>query len=933
LVGSSANDAIGVHVVDALEGGAYVVRSPLWDRSSIVDAGAATWCPPTGCTGVVSVTNSLVGSTTTDWVGGQVTPLAGGSYVVVSSIWDNSGIVNAGAATWCPATGCSGAISAANSLVGLQPSDGIGFGAIEPLSNGAYTVGSPGWDSGSNIEVGALTWCPATGCIGAVSAANSLVGSTAQDRVGYNAVTPLDGGAYVVTSAEWDNGADLNAGATTWCPATGCTGPVSAANSLVGPANFVDVLPSGAYLVSSAYANVGAVTWCPPTGCVGVVSAANSLIGSTTGDGVGRVRLAVLDNGAYVVSSPTWDRGSVVDAGAVTWCPPTGCFGVVSVANSLVGSTPLDSVGSFYVNALPGGAYVVQSSLWDNGSAVDAGAVTWCPATGCTGAVSTANSMVGSTTDDSVGEFPIDVLEGGAYVFTSPDWDRGAVADAGAVTWCPATGCTGAVSAANSLVGSSDGDLVGSVLPLSHGSYVVISDAWDNGSLVDTGAATYVADGHNGVGPVSASNSIVGRVSGAGYGLVVSVSDDENAMAVGFITDNRVVLARLVTDFAPLVPARLLDTRPPGPGIATVDGQSLSGGALVGGSTFELQVAGRGGVPADAKAAALNVTVTDATGSGFVTVFPCGVARPNASSLNFTAGATRPNAVISKLGDGGKVCLFASTTTHLVVDVTGEFPAASSFTPVVPARLLDTRPAGPGIATADGQFLSQGVVAAGTTLQLQVAGRVDVPIDASAVALNVTVTEPSAAGFVTVFPCGVATPNASNLNFVAGDTVPNAVISKIGVGGKVCLFASATTHLIVDVNGVIPKVSGYTALVPARLLDTRPLGPGIATVDGQSLAGGTVSGGTTLELQVAGRGGVPAEAAAVVLNVTVTGASGPGFVTVYPCGVARPNASSLNYVVGDTVPNAVLSKLGTDGKVCLFASTTTHLVADVNGVL
>jgi hypothetical protein len=88
-------------------------------------------------------------------------------------------------------------------------------------------------------------------------------------------------------------------------------------------------------------------------------------------------------------------------------------------------------------------------------------------------------------------------------------------------------------------------------------------------------------------------------------------------------------------------------------------------------------------------------------------------------------------------------------------------------------------------------------------LELQVGGRGGVAADAKAVALNVTVTEASDAGFVTVFPCGVAIPTASNLNFVAGGTVANAVITKVGTGGKVCLFANRTTHLIVDVNGVM----------------------------------------------------------------------------------------------------------------------------------
>ncbi|MGB8860008.1 MAG: PKD domain-containing protein [Ilumatobacteraceae bacterium] len=124
--------------------------------------------------------------------------------------------------------------------------------------------------------------------------------------------------------------------------------------------------------------------------------------------------------------------------------------------------------------------------------------------------------------------------------------------------------------------------------------------------------------------------------------------------------------------------------------------------------------------------------------------------------------------------------------------------------------------------------------------------------------------------------------------------------------------------------------SAYVPVTPARLLETRT-GPGVATVDGVALGGGLVAAGSVVELPVAGRGGVVAGASAVVLNVTVTGATSAGYVTVWPCGVDRPNASSLNFGVGDTIPNAVVVKVGVGGKVCLFTSGATYLLADVNG--
>jgi hypothetical protein len=166
------------------------------------------------------------------------------------------------------------------------------------------------------------------------------------------------------------------------------------------------------------------------------------------------------------------------------------------------------------------------------------------------------------------------------------------------------------------------------------------------------------------------------------------------------------------------------------------------------------------------------------------------------------SGQTIPNAVITKIGSGGKVCFYTFAATDLIADVNGYYPAGSLFSPLVPGRLMDSRLSG---VTTDGLFAGIGVRAAGTVTELQVAGRGGVPADASSVVLNVTVTGAQSAGFVTVWPCGAGLPNASNLNYVSGQTIPNAVITKIGSGGKVCFYTFAATDLIADVNGYYPK--------------------------------------------------------------------------------------------------------------------------------
>jgi hypothetical protein len=253
----------------------------------------------------------------------------------------------------------------------------------------------------------------------------------------------------------------------------------------------------------------------------------------------------------------------------------------------------------------------------------------------------------------------------------------------------------------------------------------------------------------------------------------------------------------------------------------------------------------------------------------------------------------------------------------------------STYRALTPARLMDTRP---GQTTVDGAAAGTGAVAPGAVQVLQVTGRGGVPgTGVGAVVLNITATGPTAAGFLTVFPTGEARPQASSLNFAAGQTVANLAVAKLGSGGQVSIYNSAgSTFLIADVTGWFPSSATFTPLTPARLLDTRP---GQNTIDGLSSGGGPAASGSVRSLKVTGRGGVPASnVGAVILNVTATGPSGPGFVTVYPTGEVRPLASNLNYAAGQTVANLVVAKVGAGGQVDLYnQGGSTHLVADVTG--
>jgi len=240
--------------------------------------------------------------------------------------------------------------------------------------------------------------------------------------------------------------------------------------------------------------------------------------------------------------------------------------------------------------------------------------------------------------------------------------------------------------------------------------------------------------------------------------------------------------------FSGVTPARLLDSR-------------LSGGAFAPGETRRLTVAGTAGVPSSARSVVLNVTAADPLGSGYVSVFPAGGAAPNASNLNLRRGVTRPNLVVVEVGSGGAIdLLVAESPTHLLVDVLGYFGEGGSTTAIDPVRIFDTR-TGRGTASAPMRH--------GEVRTIGVAGVEGVPAGATGVHVNITVVSPDASGYLSVWPTGAARPTVSNLNWRAGDVVPNMAIVGLGPDGTLQVFfstgndTSGSGHVLVDVLGWI----------------------------------------------------------------------------------------------------------------------------------
>ncbi|MCL4421652.1 MAG: IPT/TIG domain-containing protein [Actinobacteria bacterium] len=391
--------------------------------------------------------------------------------------------------------------------------------------------------------------------------------------------------------------------------------------------------------------------------------------------------------------------------------------------------------------------------------------------------------------------------------------------------------------------------------------------------------------------------------------------------------------------YNPVTPYRIADTR-------QGSSKPYAGDTLGPNGTLSIQVAGVGGVPSSGvSAVVMNVTVTNTTAAGYLTVWPAGLSRPTASNLNWLPGETVANLVEVALGQGGQVEVFNSSgSTDVVVDLEGWVGATSTgaglFEPLVPARICDTRPANPSglsgpAAQCNGVGDSGGTIGPGKTLSIQVAGVGGVPSSGvSAVVMNVTVTNTTAAGYLTVWPAGVSRPTASNLNWLPGETVANRVMVGLGANGQVSLFNyTGLTNVIVDVNGWFTDPSSsstagslYNPTEPTRIADTR-------AGSGEPYAGQMLGPRGILSIEVTGVGGVPSTGVkAVVMNVTVTDTTSAGYLTVWPSETAQPEASDINWGPNQTVPNLVVVEVGSNGEISAFNSAgNTDLVVDIVG--
>ncbi|MEH1166272.1 hypothetical protein V6V47_12880 [Micromonospora sp. CPCC 205539] len=376
-----------------------------------------------------------------------------------------------------------------------------------------------------------------------------------------------------------------------------------------------------------------------------------------------------------------------------------------------------------------------------------------------------------------------------------------------------------------------------------------------------------------------------------------------------------------------LSPNRILDTR---------SGKGAPKAAVGAGRSVSLQVAGVGGVPTDASTVVLNVTVTGPTAGGYVAVYPSGVARPTASSLNFVKGWTGANSVTVKVGTNGKVDFYNSGgSTHIIADVSGYYSKGhgccstyngGQYHPLAePVRLTDTREWGSRLPA---DYYLNSVANWNASINPHI----------RAFAVNITVTQPTASGFLTAWNGdGYSLPDTSTVNYTKNATVPNFAVvptmpcddcgSATGLP-SIGVYTSANAHVIVDLvgfydDGALPNGLRFDPVVPTRIADTRAglgwpsrLGPAQTA----TIPAGPVAGVDTW---------------ALATNVTAVLPTTSTYLTVWPAGwedVPRPTTSNLNANAGAVVSNAVQTMVGPGNMFNVFnAGGYTSVVVDVVG--
>lgn len=343
-------------------------------------------------------------------------------------------------------------------------------------------------------------------------------------------------------------------------------------------------------------------------------------------------------------------------------------------------------------------------------------------------------------------------------------------------------------------------------------------------------------------------------------------------------------------------PQRLLDTR-----------SGLGGSTrLAADSVVRIPIAGRGGIPGDARAAVVNLTVVEPDTAGYATIYPCSAQVPDVSVLNYAPSQTVANNTIATLSSSGDVCVYTWAAVDVLLDVTGWLgpSAGSRMVPLGPTRSVDTR-SGLG---------GSGRVAAGSVTRFDLTAAVGP--QSTAVAVNLTALAPGSAGYMTAYPCNRGRPATSSVNFAAGETRPNNAIVATD-DDSICVYSDTEADILLDVTASFgPNGFGLEPVDPVRLFDTRRGTPFSNSEIRSYSVGGSQLGSTT-----------PRSAS---VNVTALDQPAPGFVTTFDCVTLR-ETSTLNPSAGTISANGAIVPVAEGDRSCLLSSSGGNLIVDLNG--
>ncbi len=460
------------------------------------------------------------------------------------------------------------------------------------------------------------------------------------------------------------------------------------------------------------------------------------------------------------------------------------------------------------------------------------------------------------------------------------------------------------------------------------------------------GTAPYSFSANAATLPIGLTLTAAGLLSGTPttsgtFTFTVSVTDETGCTGTRQYT---VVISGNGLQFYPLPqPVRLLETR------AGLTGCTMPGAAINAGGTFTLPARTNcAGIPINAQAVTGNVTVVP-TGGGFLTLYPSSATQPTVSNSNFGPDEITNNVFTVGLGAAdGAFRIFASATTHVIVDVTGYYapPGAGGlyFHPLAtPVRLLETRVGLTGcIAPGAPLNANQNFVVQGRSPVTAPCS--SIPATARMLVGNATSVLPNSGGFLTIYPSDGTLPLIASSNYAGNDVINGPFSVKLGADGKFNIYTVRTTELVIDILGYYSEeavdANGvgllFTPLaVPVRLLETRPGGPPLT---GCTRTNAPIQGNlnaATHTQQARNFCGLPASALAVVGNVSVVSTPGAGFLTLFPGNLTNaPLVATSNYPTPAAAGynrHYFVGLSPVDGTFKILTQFTTDVILDASG--